>query len=367
MRQTPKSIMKSFQNSGKKHLIIIGERGCGKSTRLSVIRDLLDENMPSISTYAIPEDCVMLKDSVTGEECKIGHFDESLKVASNAMAPVWKGFLDFGIAAVNRIITCKSNWAFVDEIGYLESSVWDYQDALNKLFDSKRVIAVVRKQSTAFINRILDRDDVFVIEMEKEVLKVGCVIMASGLGKRFGGNKLLAEFNGGRVIDNILDITDSDLFARRVVVTRSKEIAELCDKLGVECVLHTFPGRNDTVRLGLNQMLAMDACVFCPSDQPRLKADSIKRLVLDFSGEKDEIIRLKWKENVGMPVIFGAGYFDELCKLPEGKGGNVVIKANPEKVRYVDAENVWELFDVDTKEELEILKQQSDSELNSEI
>lgn len=360
MRKTPQSIMKYFQNSGKKHLLITGERGCGKSTMLSVIRDLLDENMPGISTYAIPCNCVMLKDSVTGEECKIGRYDESLKAESNAMVAVLDGFLDLGIPALNRIITCGSDWVFVDEIGYLESSVLDYQEVLIKLFDCKRVIAVVRKQSTAFIDRILNRDDVFGIEIEKEVPKVGCVILASGLGKRFGGNKLLAEFNGRLVIDNILEITTSELFEKRVVVTRSKEIAELCKEQGVECVFHSFPGRNDTVRLGLEKMLDMDACMFCPSDQPMLKADSIKRLVLGFSGERDEIVRLKWKESVGMPVIFGAGYFDELCKLPEGKGGNVIIKSNPEKVKYVDAENEWELFDVDTKEELELLKQQSD-------
>lgn len=360
MRQTPQSILKSFQESNKKHLIITGERGCGKSTRLSVIRDLLDENMPGISTYAIPRDCVMLKESVTGEECKIGRYDESLITKSNAMVPVQDGFFYFGIPALNRIISCESDWAFVDEIGYLESSVLDYQEALIKLFDSKRVIAVVRKQSTAFIDKILSRDDVFVVELEKDVTKVGCVIMASGLGKRFGGNKLLAEFNGRLVIDNILEITTSELFEKRVVVTRSKEIAELCKERGVECVFHSLPGRNDTIRLGLEKMLDMDACMFCPSDQPMLKADSIKRLVLSFSGERDEIVRLKWKESIGMPVIFSAGYFEELSKLPEGKGGNVIIKANPERIKYADAESEWELFDVDTKEELELLKQQSD-------
>lgn len=356
MRQTPQSIMKSFQNSGKKHLLITGERGCGKSTRLSVIKDLLDDNMTGISTYAIPRDCVMLKDSLTGEECKIGRCDESLITKSNAMVPVQDGFFYFGIPALNRIISCESDWAFVDEIGYLESSVLDYQEALIKLFDSKRVIAVVRKQSTAFIDKILSRDDVFVVELEKDVTKVGCVIMASGLGKRFGGNKLLAEFNGRLVIDNILEITTSELFEKRVVVTRSKEIAELCKERGVECVFHSLPGRNDTIRLGLEKMLDMDACMFCPSDQPMLKADSLKRLVLDFSGEKDEIIRLKWKESVGMPVIFGAGYFDELCKLPEGKGGSYLIQNYSDKVTFVEIENELELFDIDTKEDLVFLE-----------
>ena len=58
-------------------------------------------------------------------------------------------------------------------------------------------------------------------------LRLGCVIMASGMGTRFGGNKLMADFGGAPMIARILQATDG-LFARRVVVTRHADVAAFC-------------------------------------------------------------------------------------------------------------------------------------------
>ena len=81
---------------------------------------------------------------------------------------------------------------------------------------------------------------------------VGCVIMASGRAVRFGSNKLLADFGGAPLIVRALDVTETPALAARVVVTRSPEVAELACKAGVKTILHSLPGRNDTVRLGLS-------------------------------------------------------------------------------------------------------------------
>ena len=83
--------------------------------------------------------------------------------------------------------------------------------------------------------------------------QIGCVIMASGLGKRFGGNKLMADFNGKPMIQRALDLTEG-LFCRRVVVTRHERIAGLCREQNVDVVLHDLPHRSDTVRLGLEAL-----------------------------------------------------------------------------------------------------------------
>ena len=44
---------------------------------------------------------------------------------------------------------------------------------------------------------------------------LGCVIMASGLGKRFGGNKLMADFDGQPLICRALTVTDGPFFTPR--------------------------------------------------------------------------------------------------------------------------------------------------------
>ena len=66
---------------------------------------------------------------------------------------------------------------------------------------------------------------------------VGCVIMASGLARRFGSNKLLADFGGRPLLCRALEVTATPALAARVVVTRSAEVKALCDAQA--CLLYT--------------------------------------------------------------------------------------------------------------------------------
>lgn len=181
--------------------------------------------------------------------------------------------------------------------------------------------------------------------------KVGCIIMASGLSKRFGRNKLLAEFNGKTFIERTLQMTGDALFDKRVVLTRSPEIIEICEKYGVEVCVHTLPKRNEAVALGIEMMKEMDACVFCPCDQPLLKRESLEKLKAEFINRKMGIIRLCSGERDGAPVLFGKEYFEKLMRLPEKKGGSYLAKKYPEKVIRVMAKDESELQDIDTPED----------------
>ncbi len=101
---------------------------------------------------------------------------------------------------------------------------------------------------------------------------VGCVIMASGLARRFGSNKLLANFGGRPLLCRALEITATPALAARVVVTRSAEVKALCDAQAVPCLLHSLPGRNDTVRWGWRRCWSnapvLQAASSCPEISP---------------------------------------------------------------------------------------------------
>ena len=185
--------------------------------------------------------------------------------------------------------------------------------------------------------------------------KTGCVIMASGLGKRFGGNKLMADFHGKPMIRQALDATEG-LFTRRVVVTRHESVAELCREQNVEVVLHDLPNRNDTVRLGLEALGDLDCCMFLPGDQPLLRRETVAKLLQNWQQHPDSIIRPIHEDAEGSPVVFPFWTFPELKNLPEGKGGNVVIKNHPHEVIRVSVSDPFELADVDTRETLALLE-----------
>ena len=180
---------------------------------------------------------------------------------------------------------------------------------------------------------------------------MGCVIMASGLGKRFGGNKLMAEFGGQPMIARILAATD-DSFDRRVVVTRHEAVAAYCRARNVEVVLHNLPNRNDTVRLGLEAVGEVDGCMFCPGDQPLLKKETIEALINGWKRESDCIWRPSFEDQPGAPILFPKWAFSELLTLPEGKGGGFLARKYPERVRLHPVRDPYELMDVDTQETL---------------
>lgn len=180
---------------------------------------------------------------------------------------------------------------------------------------------------------------------------VGCVIMASGLGTRFGGNKLMADFRGQPMIARVLDATEG-LFLCRVVVTRHEDVAAFCRERGVTAVVHDLPGRNDTVRLGLEAVGNVDGCLFCPGDQPLLEWDTVAALVSAWRAEPDFLWRPAFENQPGAPILFPRWAFAELSALPEGKGGGFLAKKYPERVRLHSVRDPYELMDVDTREVL---------------
>lgn len=185
--------------------------------------------------------------------------------------------------------------------------------------------------------------------------RIGCVIMASGLSKRFGTNKLMEDFHGKPMVQRALDATEG-LFTKRVVVTRHESVAALCREQKVDVTVHALPGRNDTVRLGLEALADMDACMFLPGDQPLLRRETVAALLESWKEAPDRIIRPAFKDREGSPVLFPAWSFPELKNLPEGKGGGAVLKKYPGRVRLVMISDPFELADADTPEMLEILK-----------
>ena len=185
--------------------------------------------------------------------------------------------------------------------------------------------------------------------------KIGCVIMASGMGKRFGDNKLMADFCGMPMIQRAMDATE-DLFSCRVVVTRHERVVALCQAQNIPVVFHDLPHRNDTVRLGLEALPDLDACMFLPGDQPLLRRETIAMLLETWKENPDRIIRPVYEDNEGSPVLFPAWAFPELKNLPEGKGGSAVMKNHPHEICRISVSNPFELADADTPETLDLLK-----------
>lgn len=186
--------------------------------------------------------------------------------------------------------------------------------------------------------------------------KTGCVIMASGMGKRFGSNKLMADFQGKPLFLRAVAATEG-LFDARVVVTRHADVANVCRELEIPVVLHDLPHRNDTIRLGLDALGDVDCCMFLPGDQPLLRRHTVEIMLENWRTFQNLIFRPCFEDTPGSPVLFPRWAFPELRALPEGKGGGFVVRNHPDEVHTVQVPTAFELADADTPEMLELLLQ----------
>lgn len=312
--------------------------------------------MPGLTSYAVPEDGVYMKENLSGETVQIGRYQADAPGNTNKMQPVPEAFLTKGIGFLDMCIRHPSDWVTIDETGYLEQTIPAYQEAISRLLAAKHVLLVVRKQKLPFLDSLCKRDDCFLVDLDKPYGDAFCIIMASGKSKRFGANKLLTDFNGKPLIAYAFDATEM-LGQNRLVVTIHPEIAHICKKQDIPFLLHNLPDRNDMIRLGTSAIKDKAShCLFLPSDQPLVSRETIGALLFCAKNAPDTIWRTCDQNTAGSPVVFPSAYFDELSALPPKNGGNTVIQNHREHVRLLPVTQHYELADIDTPEDMQAME-----------
>ena len=191
-------------------------------------------------------------------------------------------------------------------------------------------------------------------------MKLGCVVLASGEGRRFrghgaSGSKLLAPIAGVPLIVKTVRGIPSELF-EVVVATRLDEIA--CELARVGCpvriALHGSTLRSDSIRAGLAQGVERwDGALFLPGDQPLVSHESFYALASAFEADPLRAYRLSWHGEPASPVLFPASLFPALMRLQGRDGGASLLRSGIVDVALVEAQRACELLDVDVPADIE--------------
>ena len=180
-------------------------------------------------------------------------------------------------------------------------------------------------------------------------MRTGGVLLASGRGRRFGSNKLLAEVEGIPLYRRAMDTLAGAGLHRLAVCSPYPELLAageargflpLCNRNGAE-------GIAASVRLGLSAMADLDGVLFAVCDQPYLTTKSIIKLINSFRESKTAICALAWKGQRGNPAVFPRDLFGELAALTGDVGGGAVIARHRDRLVLVEAVSPRELADVD--------------------
>lgn len=189
------------------------------------------------------------------------------------------------------------------------------------------------------------------------------IVMASGLSRRFGENKLLVDIDGKPMVHHVLENVSA--FLRKhpdkgtgIVVSSYDEILDTGKRLGLRCVhnLHSEKGQAESIKLGL--LLPLDAAdekreaaVFLTADQPWMEQETLERFLLE-TAETEAGFLCAINNNIsGSPVSFDEKYYPELLKLQGDQGGKRIMNQYLEDVSYMEI-NKKELKDVDLPQDM---------------
>ena len=184
-------------------------------------------------------------------------------------------------------------------------------------------------------------------------MKLGCVVLAAGQGRRFGDNKLLQLLGDRPVLGHVLSALPRERFAKIVVVASSQGVEDLCNEQRFACLRYPGGPQSESIRRGIGAMEGLDGCLFVMGDQPLCTGESIGNILDDFLAHPEAVVRLAWGETPCSPVLFPKRYFPNLLRLTGEQGGMSALRGVEADILLVQAKQEAELWDVDTREQLE--------------
>jgi molybdenum cofactor cytidylyltransferase len=186
--------------------------------------------------------------------------------------------------------------------------------------------------------------------------RVAAVILAAGFGKRMGGNKMLAHYDGKPMLLATIEAVKASGVDDVIVVTGDDSEAVRATVGAAARLVHNAAyatGMASSLRIGVEAAGPVDAILVCLGDMPAVKPETFDKLIAAFNPvEHRSIVVPVHQGQFGNPVLWGAEHFHRLTGLQGDKGARALIADLKNEATEVAVDDVGVLKDFDTPESL---------------
>ncbi|MEP5611153.1 MAG: nucleotidyltransferase family protein [Cyclobacteriaceae bacterium] len=188
------------------------------------------------------------------------------------------------------------------------------------------------------------------------ISSTGLIILAAGSSSRLGRPKQLLDYKGQPLLQHTIEIA-AQLGCKAsalVLGANAHSIEEKIDLKSLDLITNENweEGIASSIRFGLSHLLDKKSdlkhVLFLLSDQPYLSVEVVREL-LSAHDENQAITACNYKDQMGVPVIFGKLFFEELMQLKGDQGAKKIVMKNigiVSTITFVRGE-----IDVDTEED----------------
>lgn len=192
--------------------------------------------------------------------------------------------------------------------------------------------------------------------------KIGVVILAAGASRRLGFPKQLVDFRNKPLLQNAIDLASLLEFDCKILVLGANEemIRQNIDQKDFEVVDNKQweEGMASSIRTGIKNAISsqpdLEHLMILLSDQPLVSKAQLERLIETQINKKSIATFSEYNGDTGVPAIFSNALFSDLIKLEGDQGAKKLMQQKDFEYETVKFEAAN--FDVDTREDVELLK-----------
>ncbi len=191
------------------------------------------------------------------------------------------------------------------------------------------------------------------------------IILAGGSSTRFGRPKQLLKLKGKYLLDYVLSAALGSELNHIVLVLghdhqnilQALETRTTQERLQVVINHRYLEGQSRSLQAGLQKIRqAFPAVMFLLGDQPLLNSNTIDHLLDRFRHSGKDICVPVCKGKRRNPTIFNRVLYDQLMAIEGDIGARDIIRANPERVLYLELDDPLCFFDIDSQKDFEKLQ-----------
>jgi molybdenum cofactor cytidylyltransferase len=192
------------------------------------------------------------------------------------------------------------------------------------------------------------------------------IVLAAGMSRRMGAQKLLLPFGGKTVISHIIDQIADSVVDKIIVVAgdESDSVREQLSGRDVSIVINPDCGAEmlSSVRCGIRALPEGCRCVLVAlGDQPGITTDLVNEMVNAFKTANKGILVPVYQGKRGHPILFSSRYCNEILTRYEDIGLRGLVETHADDVFELNVSSPTVLCDMDWPEdyrrELELFRE----------
>ena len=183
-------------------------------------------------------------------------------------------------------------------------------------------------------------------------MKVSAILLAAGLSRRMGQDKLLLIYKEKSLLQHSIDLMVKLPVFERILVTSDARVEHLVLTPGIRLVVNPLPenGQSGSIHTGIKAATGSHY-LFLAADQPRITSDDLKPLLETARANQDSIIVTTIDSKPNSPTLFPKRFRNDLLNLTGDTGGRIVRDANRESCCSFEPVNPINFRDIDSAED----------------